>query len=250
MEKRTTNLGIEAFRDENIGFIRTAIDIDGRIVFCLKDACEILGIKNSRDAKTRLRKDGLANISINSKVKPYTFITEPNLYRLIFQSKKPEAVKFCDWIVEEVLPALRTTGHYSVENILQSKDSGAAFIADYNALVIRNRALEEVQEETKEAREYMKRTLRTYRLIDLADLPSVLKMRSVGFSDVTSVLRNQGILDDDDIPTQEYIEKKWFRVDTHTFTQDKSLITIKRVLVYKTGENGIRKLILESRGIK
>ena len=96
----------------------------------------------------------------------------------------------------------------------------------------------------------MKRTLRTYRLIDLADLPSVLKMGTVGYSDVTSILRNQGILDDDDIPTQEYIEKKWFRVDTHTFTQDKSLITIKRVLVYKTGENGIRKLILESRGIK
>lgn len=250
MQKLINNKGIESFNYEAKSALTTAIDDKGRIVFSLNDACNILEIKNSRDAKTRLRNDGIVLIRVNDKSRSSTFITEPNLYRLIFQSKKPEAMKFSDWVVEEVLPSLRTTGHYSVKDILQSKDSGAAFIADYNSLLLRNRALEEIQEETKEAREYMKRNLRTYRLTDLADVPAVLKMRNVGYTDITSILRSKGVIDDNDLPFQEYIEKKWFRVDTHSFYQDKSLITIKRVLVYKTGINGIKDLILESRGIK
>ena len=38
------------------------------------------------------------------------FINEPGLYRLIFQSRKPEAEKFKRWIFHEVLPSIRKTG--------------------------------------------------------------------------------------------------------------------------------------------
>lgn len=38
---------------------------------------------------------------------------EGNLYRAIFQSKKPEAEQFTDWVTDEVLPALRRTGSYA-----------------------------------------------------------------------------------------------------------------------------------------
>jgi prophage antirepressor-like protein len=41
-------------------------------------------------------------------------INEPNLYRLIFRSNKKEAKAFQDWVFEEVLPAIRQTGSYSV----------------------------------------------------------------------------------------------------------------------------------------
>lgn len=41
------------------------------------------------------------------------WISEPDLYRLIMRSKLPAAEQFQDWVCEEVLPAIRSTGSYS-----------------------------------------------------------------------------------------------------------------------------------------
>lgn len=42
------------------------------------------------------------------------WVSEGNLYRAIFQSKKPEAEQFTDWVTEEVLPSLRSSGTYEI----------------------------------------------------------------------------------------------------------------------------------------
>ncbi|HDL6201811.1 TPA: hypothetical protein PXI00_002517, partial [Mannheimia haemolytica] len=49
-----------------------------------------------------------------------TFINEPNLYRLIIKSRKPEAEKFEAWVFEEVLPQIRKTGKYTLQNSQQN----------------------------------------------------------------------------------------------------------------------------------
>ena len=41
-----------------------------------------------------------------------TAITESGLYKLIIRSDKPEAREFQDWVTREVLPAIRKTGGY------------------------------------------------------------------------------------------------------------------------------------------
>ena len=43
-----------------------------------------------------------------------SIINESGLYHLILLSKKPEAKKFRKWVTEEVLPALRQDGSYSI----------------------------------------------------------------------------------------------------------------------------------------
>ena len=43
------------------------------------------------------------------------YVTEGNLYRAIFQSRKPEADRFTDWVTEEVLPSIRKTGRYEIQ---------------------------------------------------------------------------------------------------------------------------------------
>ena len=43
------------------------------------------------------------------------FLTESGVYKLVFKSHKPNAEKFTDWIADEVLPALRQTGHYEMQ---------------------------------------------------------------------------------------------------------------------------------------
>lgn len=50
------------------------------------------------------------------------FILEPDVYRLIIKSNKPEAERFEKWVFEEVLPSIRKTGKYAV-NQNQNFDS-------------------------------------------------------------------------------------------------------------------------------
>ena len=48
-----------------------------------------------------------------SGVQSLTFISEENLYRIIFRSNKKEALSFQDWVFKDVLPTIRKTGSYS-----------------------------------------------------------------------------------------------------------------------------------------
>ena len=85
--------------------------------FCLKDVAEILEIKDTKTKNFNLKADGVENfplIDSMGRKQEATFINEPNLYRVIFRSRKAEAVKFQDWIFEEVIPQIRKTGGYQV----------------------------------------------------------------------------------------------------------------------------------------
>lgn len=54
----------------------------------------------------------ICHIPTKSGNQNITFINEPNLYRLIFRSNKPQAQAFADWVYSEVLPSIRKTGGY------------------------------------------------------------------------------------------------------------------------------------------
>lgn len=104
---------LEIFKNEEFGEVRTTI-LNDKPYVCLTDVCKILEIKNARDCKSRLNQKGVVTTDTltaggNQKM---TFIDESNLYKIIFQSRKPEAEKFTDWVTNEVLPAIRTTGGY------------------------------------------------------------------------------------------------------------------------------------------
>lgn len=60
-------------------------------------------LKNSDVKESNIRK--LNNAGEN-------FLTESEVYKLVFKSHKPNAEKFTDWIADEVLPAIRKTGGY------------------------------------------------------------------------------------------------------------------------------------------
>jgi|GEM_PF-6390630 len=90
---------------------------DGEPLFCLTDIATILDINNANPSRFNLSDDGVHKMySVDSKGRKneITFINEPNLYRVIFRSNKKEAVKFQNWVFDEVLPTLRKTGSYTV----------------------------------------------------------------------------------------------------------------------------------------
>lgn len=100
----------------NSSSVRIVIDPNQDLWFCGTDVCSILGYVNAPDAmKKHCKEAGIAKryISHSSGRKEAIFINEPNLYRLIIKSRKPQAEKFEAWVFEEVLPQIRKTGQYS-----------------------------------------------------------------------------------------------------------------------------------------
>ena len=111
----------------------------GEALFCLTDVCTALSLTNPRVVKTRLNQKGVSSVYTLTEGgrQNLTFIDEPNLYRCIFQSRKKEAEAFQDWVVEEVLPAIRKTGGYIPAN---EGESEAEIMA--KALLIAQRQIE------------------------------------------------------------------------------------------------------------
>lgn len=104
---------LTVFQNPEFGELRTA-EHNGETWFCLADICRPLGIV-SQDVRERLKKDRVVTIHHTDKLgrpKDMLFVDESNLYRALFQSRKPEAERFTDWVTEEVLPSIRKTGRY------------------------------------------------------------------------------------------------------------------------------------------
>ena len=123
---KSRNDRFKVFNNENLGSVRT-FNIEGEPWFCLKDVCEILEIGNPSDVKKRLRPDGVDTIEVGvntgiviQKIN-MNFINEANLYRTIMKSRKKEAELFADWIFSEVIPSIRKTGKYAVENLTEEE---------------------------------------------------------------------------------------------------------------------------------
>ena len=110
------NTSFQVFKTSTGSKLRTLLK-DGGYFFAGKDAAKSLGYTNSRKA---IRdhvdpEDQLEERIVTPKgARSLVFISEPGLYSLILSSKLPEAKAFKRWVTAEVLPALRSTGSYSV----------------------------------------------------------------------------------------------------------------------------------------
>lgn len=93
--------------------------IDGEPWFCLKDVCAILSVSVASPSRFQMDMDGVTKhvTPTDGGQQQLTFVNEPNLYRVIFRSNKPEARQFQDWVFNEVLPTIRKTGSYQAPQV-------------------------------------------------------------------------------------------------------------------------------------
>ena len=96
--------GIQTFYFEHNRIQMMAIGSDP--YFSLEDVCEILKIKDTKRAKARLDEQGVCDAMTftSSGFQKKDFISETNLYRLIFKSRRLGNIKFTVWVMSEVLP--------------------------------------------------------------------------------------------------------------------------------------------------
>lgn len=118
---------LQTFNNEQFGQVRMAM-FDGEPFFMLADVCRVLEIVNPTRAKERLNVNGLHTMKVidsMNREQQATFINESNLYKLVFTSRKKEAETFADWVTGEVLPSIRKTGSYSVQQENYATDKQA-----------------------------------------------------------------------------------------------------------------------------
>ena len=115
---------LKVFENAEFGSVRTTT-VNGEIMFVGKDVAEILGYSNPRKAI-------IDHIDEEDKVvtkcdtlggkQDLTMINESGLYSLILSSKMPNAKKFKHWVTADVLPAIRKTGMYATDELLDNPD--------------------------------------------------------------------------------------------------------------------------------
>lgn len=96
--------------------VRTALGDDGEAWFCAKDVFEALGIiwKGAKGSLMNCPEKWqvVCYVQTSHGIKDTIFISEPAVYQTSFRSNKPDAIKFTEWVCEEVLPAIRRQGYY------------------------------------------------------------------------------------------------------------------------------------------
>ena len=115
---------LESFKSEEFGSVRTAT-INGDVMFVGKDVAGILGYTNTPKAiRDHVdEEDKLTErIVLSGQNREVIFINESGLYSLILSSKMPNAKKFKHWVTADVLPAIRKTGMYATDELLDNPD--------------------------------------------------------------------------------------------------------------------------------
>ena len=109
--------------------IRIVSEQDGTTLFCGKDVAVALGYKRPNDTLQQHCKGAAIHRPLETAggIQQARFITEGDLYRLIANSKLPDAEKFERWVFDEVLPSIRKHGGYltpeKIEEVLLNPDT-------------------------------------------------------------------------------------------------------------------------------
>lgn len=152
---------VKIFNSPMFGELRVTRNKKGELLFCLTDVCKALDLQTGA-TKLRLEKGGIS--SINTPVQnqygvvfdqTMVYIDEPNFYRCVFGSRKKTAKNFQDWVFNDVLPSLRTTGAYVVAKEEDSEEDIIArgLIAAKAALARREERIKELECENSQSKQ-------------------------------------------------------------------------------------------------
>ncbi|WP_009396433.1 BRO-N domain-containing protein [Pseudomonas bharatica] len=97
------------------GFDVRVVLIDGEPWFSARDVAEGLGYSNPQKAvRDHCKSPRPVGVNDSFTLGPSAnIIPERDVYRLVMRSKLPQAERFEEWVVSEVLPSIRKTGGYT-----------------------------------------------------------------------------------------------------------------------------------------
>lgn len=122
---------LQVFAFEGTEEIRTLL-INDEPYFVANDVAKALGYKNPSKATNDHCKKAIkawGNDSLGRR-QEFKVIPEPDMYRLIIKSNLPDAEKFENWVMEEVLPTIRKHGAYLTDEKALDITTNPSSLAD------------------------------------------------------------------------------------------------------------------------
>lgn len=211
---------------------------DGQPWWVAKDVCDVLDIRNSREAMVRLDEDEKNTVVLtdgNRGNPNQAIVNEPGLYSLILGSRKPEAKQFKRWVVHEVLPSIRKHGMYATDQLLNNPD---LLIAAGQRLKEEQEARKrlELQIEADRPKVIYAEALETSTTsILVRDLAKLLKQNGfdIGGTRMFAYLRENGYLikqfgSDYNMPTQKSMELGLFEIKTTPVFHNSGKVSVSK----------------------
>ena len=229
---------IQSFDSTEFGTVRALRGEDGEPLFVARDVTDALGL--DRTATRRLDEDekGVHSTHTPGGNQQVLLVTEPGFYKLVLQSRKPEAKAFQRWVTHEVLPALRRDGGYMVARDETPEQTMARAVLLAQATIDRQKSriagLEAENEEMRPKALFADAVAASDGTCLIGEFAKMLRQNGVdiGQNRLFAMLREDGYLgkvgQNRNVPTQRSMELGLFRIKETAITHSDGHVTINR----------------------
>ena len=242
------NNKIQAFNNEEFGEVRTVM-VSGEPWFVAVDVCKALELSNPTVAVSRLDEDERSKFNLGRQGEG-TIVNEAGLYSLILGSRKPEAKAFKRWITHDIIPAIRKTGGYIQGEETMSDDDliARALIMAQKKIELREKELrekDELLELQKPKVEFADHVTDSENAIDMGTFAKYIQKAGIdmGRNTLFRWLRGQGILMENNVPYQRYLDLGWFKVVEMVYSTPNNEYTTPKTLVTGKGQVSLVRYI-------
>lgn len=205
----------EVFKNDLFGELTVIVSKDEKLYFVGKEVAEALGYINSRKAVADHCKGSNETLLPSEGGMQLTkIIPESDLYRLIMRSRKEEAEKFQDWVMEDVLPSIRKRGVYATDNVidnfLNNPDFAIKILTEYKEEKQKRKEEEEKRVIAEEKVKLLTHVDKMYTATEIAKecgLPSAIALNTF-----LADQRIQYKVNDTWVPYSEHSNKGYFHV--------------------------------------
>lgn len=253
---------LKVFDSPEFGQVRTIV-INSEPWFVGKDVCEAFGDTNYRRSLANIdgSDKGVSQIDTAGGKQNMTVINESGLYSLLFQMQPQKAKgvsqndtlveerieklhRFKHWVTSEVLPSIRKHGMYAVDELIANPELAIRAFTALKEEREKNKALQEDNERMKPKAEFFDAVTDSKDAIDMGQVAKVLNYPRIGRNKLFEILRDNGILQQNNQPYQKYIDCGYFRVIEQKYEARPGEIRINiKTLVFQKGIDYIKKLL-------
>lgn len=227
--------------------VRGFIGENGIIFLNLEDVARGLGfvdIKNGIEyirwnrVEKYLKDFGFATSGEND------FIPENIFYLLAMKGKNEIARNFQLKVANKILPAIRKTGMYATEELLNNPDLAIQAFMRLKEEMKKRKELEKKVEEQQPKVEFYNDMTGSDTTAEIGTVAKVLNFKSVGRNTLFDILRRQGILQRDNMPFQTYVDRGYFRVVESKWNAPNGDVKVNyKTVVYQKGIEYISKVL-------
>lgn len=257
---------IKVFDNAEFGEVRTAV-VNGEPYFVGKDICLNFGDTNHNRTLSRVEDEDKMTLPITDAIgrkQNAIFVNESGLYSILFamqpqkannngvsdaylievQERISKIKRFKHWVTSEVLPSIRKHGMYAVDELIANPELAIKAFTALKEEREKNKALQAENERMKPKEEFFNAVTDSKDAIDIGQVAKVLNFPGIGRNKLFEILRNNGILKQNNEPYQKYIDCGYFRVIEQKYEARPGEIRINiKTLVFQKGVDYIRKIL-------